>query len=435
MKLRLNKNQVVNCTTQEEADKCCQLAKSMWLAWSTGKSYDDTGWDNWDSDKYFRFSDGYCVNLSLCQYNNHQILTAQDFLTMHSEPFMGYFESDGTIEIGKNIINILEKLGGKNKNWLNGSAQMCYFIAEDSRIECKYLYNLPQGYHKCNLFHYLHLIDHSGDITETIEESAELADLRKQLAESKERERVVNALNERKCLEIEDLCNELSKLKSELDEERQRNERMFNNQQKMSIENKELIALRTENAELGQTKALYIAECESHKSTIEKLNVTKVKADKWDAVPKFFCVKGVKGRGEEIRGIFKNKTGKQVDGYSYEDEGVVYCISEDDDVFCIRVQSDEYDLLLATQTITELPPIEKKEEVVEFWLKPMDAYMWRFKENNTNNEWRVFQFDGIKDENIIILPFTPETEKLIGTTDEPDKKYCFMGVEPYFKQE
>ncbi len=383
MKLRLSEKQVVHCTTEEEAIKCCQLAKSMGLAWGDGESYDETWWF-WDKkETCYNFSDSCCLDKTTAKATNFQILTAQDFITMHSEPFTGSFESDGTEKTFNNIISVLKYLAPDNQysyTFSKDKKGFCYYI-KDGNIRCTPAIFLID---ECNIDHYLHLIDHIPDATKMVKEDGEIT-------------KDWKALYELLTIEATAFAKERNKLKEEV-------------------------------AEL------------------------KIKADKWDAIPQLFCMRGDKDRAEEIKKVFKAKGYSDTNGWRFKCNDHIYVGSTvkcndhiyigntEDSIYYTQIDSDFAKILLATQTITELPPLEPKEDVEEFYLKPTQWFLYK-NEYDDEGYWYLGQLCDTQYGRIAagehgrIIPYISDTECLLDTTDEPSKKYCFKGVKPFFNQD
>ncbi len=204
--------------------------------------------------------------------------------------------------------------------------------------------------------------------------------------------------------ELTRLREENAELKDDLAEERQRNDRMFSNQEKMQIKIKEI----------------------------------EVKADKWNSIPQYFCMRGDKERAEEVKAMFKDRCG-WVTEWNFSNPNKIFYSPEKAIIRCIDIDELEGIMLLATQTITELPPIEEKEEIEEFYLKPTDYILIKSSSDFDSTKypkWQLKMYSGIMpEEGYEFIPFNAETEKLIGTTNGPTKKYKFMSVKPFFNQD
>ena len=76
------KNIVIHCTTQTEADECCELAGRLGWRWVSGQSYVDTDncWhENKDNTVYDFYNNDYC-NILYAITNGYKIKSAQWFL-------------------------------------------------------------------------------------------------------------------------------------------------------------------------------------------------------------------------------------------------------------------------------------------------------------------------------------------------------------------
>ena len=154
-------------------------------------------------------------------------------------------------------------------------------------------------------------------------------------------------------------------------------------------------------------------------------------------IPQFFCMRGDKDRAEEVKAMFLDKCSKndnniqsiQVKSFNWFNDPniIIFLPSTGIDGFGCMCAIGK--LLLATQTLHTLPPLEVKKEVEEFWLKYGDGMLYR---DEVAQFWRFGIYDTQR-KGGIYLPFIAETEPLIWTKDKPTKEYKFMGVKPYFE--
>ncbi len=159
------------------------------------------------------------------------------------------------------------------------------------------------------------------------------------------------------------------------------------------------------------------------------------KEDEYSEVPRVFCMRGNSERCEEIEEMFIER-GYETDELLFQRSDVLYFGSPGNtQVECICDNTDFAKWFISTQTITELPEIEPEKETVEFWLKlggytvyrEIEADEWELHFVSTTNVCRGGEgYD-------IYLPFTQETEKLIGTTNAPDIDYKLLGVKSFFE--
>lgn len=106
-KLKINDNTVVHCPTEELANKVLVIA-------------DKLGY-RWQNDISFYKNEG-CT-----------IISAEDFLKLHKEkPTLYYIR--GVEDRGDEVIKMLEEKGGVNELYLDGNADMVYYIKKRDNL-------------------------------------------------------------------------------------------------------------------------------------------------------------------------------------------------------------------------------------------------------------------------------------------------------------
>ena len=117
--LKIDKNTVVHCTTEELANQVLAIADKLGYRWASETSFlSHNEWENCKKSTCYDLHDGTYYRISYYMSEGYNIIEAEDFLKLHEEPIKEakpnvcvYYKGDE--ERGAEIIKALEKLGGK----------------------------------------------------------------------------------------------------------------------------------------------------------------------------------------------------------------------------------------------------------------------------------------------------------------------------------
>lgn len=134
--LKIDRSTVIHYESEELARKVCDIFKKLGLVWCSGASYDKTNWRNGRGNMCYRPHYGEYGSVDYYTNNKLNIITAQEFINLHSMPAVNkkvYYRGDP--ERGSEIIEALTKLGGENAIHYNGdNDSLIYYIAMDNTI-------------------------------------------------------------------------------------------------------------------------------------------------------------------------------------------------------------------------------------------------------------------------------------------------------------
>lgn len=135
------KNVAIHCATEEEAKQVCNLTHQLGWKWCGALSYyAKKYWNIYKENTCYNFYEGYYANKQFYLDKGYRIESTQWFLdnfTSKEEKPNVFVYIRGNEERGTEVIELLEKLGGKNLNSHKGNSDdtYIYFINDEGCID------------------------------------------------------------------------------------------------------------------------------------------------------------------------------------------------------------------------------------------------------------------------------------------------------------